>query len=60
MNCEYCKKEFKNNSSLNLHVKTAKYCLKIQDELGINNDKEQCQLCLKTFTIKKYLKEHLD
>ena len=40
LNCNFCHKEFKNNSSLNKHKLTAKYCLKIQDVIGdkIEND----------------------
>ena len=30
MECEFCKKEFKTIGSLNYHMKTAKYCLKIR------------------------------
>ncbi len=36
MFCKYCKKEFKSNSSLNYHIKSAKYCLNIQKQLGLN------------------------
>ena len=42
MQCEYCEKIFSNISSLNNHKKTAKYCLKIQNEKGfINCSKEK-------------------
>ena len=30
MECQYCKSNFKTNSSLNNHQKTAKYCLSLQ------------------------------
>lgn len=72
MNCEYCKKEFSNISSLNSHKKKTKYCLKIQDSLGINNKnyisecniieenkKFKCYVCLKTISNKTNLIYHL-
>jgi hypothetical protein len=59
MICDYCNKEFKTNSSLNLHIKTAKYCLKIQNEIATQKSINQCQSCLKNFITTKSLKEHL-
>ena len=60
MNCEYCKKEFKTISYLNYHKKNAKYCLKLQNELGIeqkNNNHYECQICFKVFN-KDYFAVH--
>jgi hypothetical protein len=31
--CDYCNNNFKSNSSLEKHKKTAKFCLIIQEEL---------------------------
>ena len=33
MECQYCSKKFKNNSSLNKHKNSAKYCIRIQEKL---------------------------
>jgi hypothetical protein len=62
MICEYCDKEFTNMSYFNKHKKTAKYCLKIQKELGIDNILVseiktiiKCNLCLKIFSNKPNL-----
>jgi hypothetical protein len=63
MICEYCKKEFKTSSSLNLHIKTAKYCLKIQNDLGINNvniEQYKCFVCGKIYSYKQRLIIHLN
>jgi hypothetical protein len=52
---------FKNKSCLNVHIKTAKYCIKIQNELfnnSIETDKFTCNFCLKKFTTKTNLKTH--
>ena len=58
MICEYCKKEFKTSSSLNLHIKTAKYCLKIQGK-SISELQYKCD-CDKIFTTKQHLSNHID
>ena len=55
MNCEFCNKTFKNISSLNNHIKTAKYCLKIQ---GKDINIFTCEFCKKEFTKKDHYKEH--
>jgi len=55
MICNFCKKEFGTRSSLNYHIKTAKYCLKIQGNLNDNN--EYCNICNKIFS-KKYFTTH--
>lgn len=39
MICEFCNKKLSNLSSLNYHKKTAKYCLKIQNEKVSQNEK---------------------
>ena len=62
MICEYCKKEFSNKSTLNHHQKSAKYCLKMQgrDNEIIKEKKEQCFICMKSFSSKSYLITHLE
>ncbi len=47
--CEYCSNEFINKGALVRHQKTAKYCLKIQENNIINYT---CELCDKYFTRK--------
>ena len=41
--CEFCKKELKTMSALNKHKKSAKYCLKLQNENMILNVKPEVQ-----------------
>jgi hypothetical protein len=53
--CEYCKTEFKNNSSLKYHQKNAKYCLEMQ---GKKQDKFICNLCEKVLSSKQKLEHH--
>ena len=68
MICEYCKKEFNNVSYFNFHKKKAKYCLKIQSDLGIINTeinseiniKFKCNICSKIFSNKVNLSNHLE
>jgi hypothetical protein len=62
MNCEYCGTIFSNSSSLNLHKKRAKYCIKIQNSLGIiteNRNFFKCNMCSKELTEKNNLLYHL-
>lgn len=58
MDCKYCKKSFKNKTTLSNHQKTAKYCLKIQgkDLTG----EFICENCGSNFTVKKVLNKHLE
>jgi hypothetical protein len=63
MLCNYCKKEFKTKITLNNHQKTAKFCLKIQEEEDDIQDDESdnkviCQICNKYFA-KNYLLRHM-
>jgi hypothetical protein len=58
--CIYCQKLFKNKYTLSTHQKTAKYCLKIQKEMGINNEDKLflCQNCDKKYTNNHRFKNH--
>jgi len=57
LECEFCKKHFSVKNSLNIHKKTAKYCLVLQ---GKNANKEfDCEFCNKSFTLKQTHQEHL-
>ena len=55
MNCEYCNKSFSCVSSLNLHKRTAKYCLKLRGEEYSNY---KCEYCNKEYTTKINLNLH--
>jgi gas vesicle protein len=57
MICEYCKNSFSNKSNLNLHQKTAKYCLKIQKKELF--DQYKCDGCKKKFRRLQYYNNHI-
>ena len=60
MECKYCKKIFKTKSILNHHQKTAKYCLKIQQESGLKiKELFKCEYCNKSLSQKVDLERHL-
>ena len=57
--CEFCNKVFKTNQTLVQHQKTAKFCLKKQNnDNDIHSDKT-CNDCNKVFTRKERLLSHL-
>ena len=56
MECEYCKKKFSCVSSLNLHKKRAKYCLKLRGK--VQENKFKCSDCDKEYTSKENLNLH--
>jgi hypothetical protein len=60
--CEFCKKELSSISSLNLHKKTTKKCLKIQEQLGLNITSLEfnCEHCNKVFNLKQTYEEHIN
>lgn len=55
MKCQHCKSNFATQSSLNHHLKNAKYCLKIRNESVINFI---CQYCDKNISSRDWLKTH--
>jgi len=64
LQCEFCSRNFKNKSSLNLHQKTTKYCLELQkkennfeDAPSIEGNYE-CEFCNKKFNLKNHLQTH--
>jgi len=61
MECIYCKNTFSSKSVLNNHMKTAKYCLKLQNkEKNINQDDiRKCNGCGKIFTTKFNFQRHI-
>ena len=61
MDCTHCRKKFANKASLTRHQKTAKFCIKIQEE---NERKEKstqfiCCGCNRKLSSKQCLKGHL-
>jgi len=62
-NCNYCKKEFSDKSTLVRHQKTAKFCLKLQKEQN-NTDitivTYKCEFCQKELTSNYNLNYHLN
>jgi hypothetical protein len=61
MECSYCKNTFSSKSVLNNHMKTAKYCLKLQNkEKSVNQDNiRKCNGCGKIFTTKFNFQRHI-
>ena len=58
--CDFCHKIFATISSLNLHKKTTKKCLKIQGELNSNQTicNFSCEYCNKNFSTKNNYEVH--
>jgi hypothetical protein len=60
MDCEYCNKYFKTNHILNVHQKTAKYCLKLQGKtVEMIGTKYCCDICGKLSTVKYAYDKHM-
>ena len=56
-NCQYCNSDLSTKSSLKIHQRTSKKCLKIQ---GIEPDiKYDCDICNKNFLTKVHLQTHI-
>lgn len=56
--CEFCQKEYKTISSLNHHMKTAQFCLKIQNKEIIIKE-YKCEFCNYIFKNKRNLQTHI-
>jgi hypothetical protein len=56
MKCPYCDNVFRSISSLNNHIKTARYCLSKRTDK--TSPQFKCCKCPKTFTSKRWLKSH--
>lgn len=54
MKCQYCQNNFVNNSSLKLHQKSAKYCLKMRNK----SVSYLCKFCDTTYTSEQNLNKH--
>ena len=57
--CNYCNHNFKNQSSLNYHIKTAKYCLKLRNQPITKNNIFNCIYCKKEFEYKNSMNRHI-
>lgn len=53
--CEFCNKNFSTKSILNVHKKTARYCLEKQ---GLNNKEYKCNFCSKILSTPLRLNTH--
>ena len=60
--CKYCHHEFKNETFLKTHIKKAKYCIKIQEQLNKENMNLSksfiCEFCKKQLSQNSNLKVH--
>ena len=56
MKCEYCKKEFISTSSHNRHLREAKKCLAIREEIRLEKN---CTFCHKELSNKQNLTVHM-
>jgi len=57
--CEFCGTKLNSTSSLNLHKKTAKYCLKIRGDNDGGVQQNCCEWCDTTFLRKSALQTHV-
>lgn len=57
MECKFCKRKLKSTSSLKMHQKTAKYCLKLRGET--KKGSHICNFCSKDFFQKVHLRDHM-
>ena len=55
--CKYCNKKLSSQSSLNVHLKRAKYCINKRSEKNTNF---QCNGCDKKYTSKQNLNIHME
>ena len=57
--CNFCNKNFTNIGNLNVHLKSAKYCLSKRGiDVKIQSLEMSCQYCLKIFSSKQMCKIH--
>lgn len=54
--CQFCNKMFSNNSNLKMHIKNAKYCIKLR---GSDVKNYVCSFCNKELSSKHILESHL-
>lgn len=59
LTCEFCNKTFESKSVLIRHQKTAKYCIKLQNNSSnVENIKYTCSFCSKEYTSNENLLKH--
>jgi len=58
--CEYCLKELGTKSALNIHKKSAKYCIQLQGKNITEIETFICNFCNKEFTLKSSLLKHIN
>ena len=56
MKCPHCNNSFSSLSSMNNHIKSAKYCLA---KRGVEKKPFKCLRCSKTFTSKRWASSHM-
>ena len=59
LKCDFCNKVFETKQTLIRHQKTAKFCLKIQNNNNNIHSDKTCDYCDKVFTRKERLLSHL-
>ena len=57
--CTYCNKEFLNKYTLQNHINTAKYCIKLRDNYNKNIKEYICGYCNKNLTSQQNLDIHI-
>lgn len=57
--CEFCNTNFKYKSTLKNHIKTAKFCLNIQNKVNTKYIEFICEYCNTDFKAKRNLHSHL-
>lgn len=61
--CEYCKKSYASLSILTSHKRSAKFCIKIREENGVDSDEKttySCRFCSKCFLVKRSFNVHVE
>ena len=56
--CTYCDKIFFNKYTLQNHINTAKYCIKLRDNFNKNIKEYICKYCNKNLTSQQNLDNH--
>jgi hypothetical protein len=56
--CDTCKTTFKNKTNLNAHIKTAKYCIKLRENILSEEASLICNVCNSLFSTKFNLQKH--